>query len=120
MGTNGGDFDDLSTHTVDSLEERLKDLTNQYSRDNIYVEIPDINLNTVVVPNFDIHAECDRVSKACQDAIDSYCSENNYYDIFETVDASFYAFKKSSTKEVSYLVKEFECKKAATYMLALQ
>ena len=112
-GTGGGDFDDLSTHTVDSLEEKLKDLTNQYSRDNIYVEIPDINLNTVVVPNSDIHAECDRVSRACQDAIDSYCSENNSYDIFETVDASFYAFKKSSAKEVSYLVKEFECKKAA-------
>ena len=98
-GTGGGDFDDLSTHTVDSLEEKLKDLTNQYSRDNIYVEIPDINLNTVVVPNSNIHAECDRVSRACQDAIDSYCSENNSYDIFETVDASFYAFKKSSTKK---------------------
>ena len=32
---------------------------------------------------------------------------------FETVDAAFEKFKKSAQKEVNYLVKEFECKKAA-------
>ena len=35
-------------------------------------------------------------------------------DIFEEVDAEFEKFKKDAQKEVSYLVKEFECKKAAS------
>ena len=34
-------------------------------------------------------------------------------DIFGSVDKEFLKFKKSAQKEVNYLVKEFECKKAA-------
>ena len=44
-------------------------------------------------------------------------SENQYphlsQEIFEEVDADFVKFKRDAQKEVSYLVKEFECKKAA-------
>ena len=34
-------------------------------------------------------------------------------NIFEDVDKDFYKFKNNAKKEVSYLVKEFECKKSA-------
>ena len=37
-----------------------------------------------------------------------------YRDIYEEVDDKFREFKRSAQKEVNYLVKEFECKKAAS------
>ena len=39
--------------------------------------------------------------------------QKNLKTAFDTVDADYKQFKKSAQKEVNYLVKEFECKKAA-------
>mgnify|MGYP007000200971 CR=1 len=35
-------------------------------------------------------------------------------NLYEEVDSKFVEFKRSAQKEVNYLVKEFECKKAAS------
>ena len=68
---------------------------------NYYVEIPKVNLKTVVVKNEDIH-----------DLIDE--SYVVYVEKVGPVDESrFIDFKRSAQKEVNYLVKEFECRKAA-------
>ena len=97
--------DEPEVRTVDNLEESLKDLVSNTSLDNIYVEIPKVNLDSVVIDNKNIH-----------DTIDSNFSRQTKKlgnEIFQKVDEEYYKFKKSAQKEVNYLVKEFECKKAA-------
>jgi len=97
--------DEPEVRTVDNLEESLKDLVSNTSLDNIYVEIPKVNLDSVVIDNKNIH-----------DTIDSNFSRQTKKlgnEIFQEVDGEYYKFKKSAQKEVNYLVKEFECKKAA-------
>ena len=112
-------FDDLEIHTAESLEEKLKDLTAEHCRDNIYVEIPKLNLDSVIVSNTDVHNEIETFfgqnDEIFIEKMKQYCIENDMemIYIYEKVDSEFNRFKKSAQKEVNYLVKEFECKKAA-------
>jgi hypothetical protein len=94
--------------TMESLEEALKELVNNSGPENVYLELPKLDLKKVIVPNAEIHSNC-------KNTWDSY-SENTgykYEDIFGEVDGQFVEFKLSAQKEVNYLVKEFECRKAA-------
>jgi len=98
----GGVGDDLELKTVDSLEESIKELASMEGFENVYTELPKINLNNIIVPNSEIHERC---TKEWEDY--------EKHDYFEEIDAKFNQFKKSAQKEVNYLVKEFECRKAA-------
>jgi hypothetical protein len=94
--------------TMESLEEALKNLVNNSGPENVYLELPKLDLKKVIVPNADIHSNC-------KESWDSF-SENTgykYEDLFGEVDRQFVEFKRSAQKEVNYLVKEFECRKAA-------
>jgi hypothetical protein len=44
-------------HTAQNLEENLKNLISNYGGENIYVEIPKVNLDTIVISNNKIHSE---------------------------------------------------------------
>jgi hypothetical protein len=92
--------------TVDNLESKIRELVNNTGSDNNYVELPQLNLDTVIGKNSEIHKEID----ACFNF-----QQNNRPDekLFESVDVEFRKFKSSAQKEVNYLVKEFECRKAA-------
>jgi hypothetical protein len=94
--------------TMDSLEEALKELVNNSGPENVYLELPKLDLKKVIVPNADIHSNC-------KNTWDSFIEdrEYKYEDIFGEVDKQFVEFKRSAQKEVNYLVKEFECRKAA-------
>jgi len=96
--------------TVEALAEKLKDLVNLEGIENVYVELPKLNLDDVIVSNKTIH-------KVCTDQwVDSvkYARDNDYPEnIFDDCDEDYLKFKKDAQKEVNYLVKEFECKKAA-------
>jgi hypothetical protein len=94
--------------TVDNLEEALKDLVNQDAYENVYVEIPKLNVNEIIVNNAEVH-------NRCKESWASYLDTNVYESgqIFGVVDKEFREFKRSAQKEVNYLVKEFECRKAA-------
>jgi len=109
-------WDEPELHTVDALEDRLQDLINQNGVDNVYVELPKINLETIIASNSDVHEEIDADFKEQQSARDSHCKHNtlDLVDIFAEVDAEYGQFKKDAQKEVNYLVKEFECRKAAS------
>ena len=96
--------DEPETKTVDNLADNLKDLVPDYEEDNIYVEIPKVNLDSVIAKNSEIHETIDTKFKQCVE---------RYKECFLSTDSEFNKFKKSSQKEVNYLVKEFECKKAA-------
>jgi len=101
--------------TADSLESNLKDLINSNAVNNTYVELPQLNLDTVIAKNADIHKLLDKSFARSQAKTDDWARESGYplRSAFENVDSNYAKFKKSANKEVNYLVKEFECKKAA-------
>ena len=109
-------WDEPEVHTADALADKLQDLINQNGIDNVYVEIPEVNLETVIANNSDIHEEIDADFEQQQSARDSHCKHNTLdpVDIFAEADAEYGQFKKDARKEVNYLVKEFECRKAAS------
>jgi len=101
---DGGEENDPDVKTVDSLEEALKDLVGNDPYDNVYIEVPKVDLDKVIVPNSEIHSLC----KQTWDVDISL-----YETLFSKVDKKYVEFKRSAQKEVNYLVKEFECRKAA-------
>jgi len=94
--------------TMESLEEALKDLVNNSSPENVYLELPDLDLKKVIVSNAQIHSNC---KVHWSEYLEKF--DYSYEDIFGEVDKKFLEFKRSAQKEVNYLVKEFECRKAA-------
>jgi len=100
--------------TAESLESHLQDLVRENATENVYLEVPDLDLDKIIASNEDIHKEIDRSWKQQQDYIDEYTKLPIKSNLFEEVDAEYNQFKRDAQKEVSYLVKEFECKKAAS------
>ena len=95
-GPGGGEI----SETQRSFDGATKSLTDRFSNNPIYVEIPEsVDLPTYVADWTEVH-----------DWIDECSGESSYY---ENVDKSYREFRKQSQKEVNYLVKEFECRKSA-------
>ena len=92
--------------TVTNLEDKIRQLVNIGGCENVYVEIPQVNLDTIIGNNLQVHKDINSSFKHQQD---NRPEEN----LFEDVDLQFKKFKSSAQKEVNYLVKEFECRKAA-------
>ena len=90
-------------NTMDALNDAIKELTSNGGVENVYIELPKLNLDDIIVPNKRIHEECDEHWENPHDP-----------SIFHFVDSEFLKFKKSAQKEVNYLVKEFECRKSAS------
>ena len=101
-GPCGGIHNDVEIKTVEALENAIKDLASTDGYENVYVEVPKLDLDKIIVPNSTIHQEC-------REMWDDYQPQ----EVFGDVDAEFTKFKKSAQKEVNYLVKEFECRKSA-------
>jgi hypothetical protein len=101
--------------TADSLENKLRDLINHDGYENVYVEIPQVNLETVIGKNADVHRDIDTSFNHQQNKHNEMCDERNLdrVDLFKYADEDYKKFKLSAQKEVNYLVKEFECRKAA-------
>jgi hypothetical protein len=108
VGEQGGETSEPEVKTADNLQEALKDLVNQDGWENTYVEIPKLNVKQIIVNNLEIH-------NLCKESWESYLKHNEYEpsEIFGEADKDFREFKRSAQKEVNYLVKEFECRKAA-------
>ena len=101
------DETDPKVKTDDVLNEKLKDLISN-SLSNEYVQAPDLNLDTVVNSNKEVHDLIKDhfgilVEHGTMDAL----------ELFEHPDTEYQRCKKSANKEVNYLVKEFECRKSA-------
>ena len=94
--------DDLEAVTDSLLEESIQNLVDTESAPITYITLPEINLeNTVVTP--DEWVKC----------LEDYWNEYDGFS-FEEIDAEWRKYKTQSTKEVNYLVKEFEMKKSAS------
>jgi hypothetical protein len=106
--SEGGDKNDPEVKTMESLEDALKDLVNSDGYENVYLELPQLDLKKVIVSNSEIHSNC---KKSWSDYAENL--GYSHEDLFGEVDKKFAEFKRSAQKEVNYLVKEFECRKAA-------
>ena len=104
-GTENDDEPEVST--AQSLEDALKDLASNEGWENVYLELPKLDLNRIVVPNAEVHSRFDEWN----DFMNRH--ELTEEEVFGNADRQFKEFKKSAQKEVNYLVKEFECRKAA-------
>ena len=100
--------DEPEVKTMESLEEALKELVNKDGYENVYLELPQLDLDRVIVLNSEIHSKC-------KESWDAFLKDREWKheDVFGEVDKDFVEFKRSAQKEVNYLVKEFECRKAA-------
>ena len=107
--------DEIEVKTSQSLEENLKDLVNTSGVENIYLEIPEVDLDAVIASNEEIHKEIDGFFNVQEKRFAEECPSlfKAHGSVFSAADESFSKFKKSAQKEVSYLVKEFECRKSA-------
>jgi len=99
-GPSGGN----TSQTQRSFDSSAQDLTDRWSSSNIhYVEIPDtVDTSDYIADWKEVHAWIDEFRQRFDD-------DDRYYN----VDKSYMKFRKESQKEVSYLVKEFECRKSA-------
>jgi len=115
LSSSAGDNNEPEIRTADSLEEKIKDLIGNDQSENIYVEVPKLNLNTVIVKNSDVHKEIDSSFAHQQKLHNQYATEKDFIslNLYNITDLEFKQFKTSAQKEVNYLVKEFECRKAA-------
>ena len=101
--------------TADSLEEKIQDLVGNDLYENTYVEVPQLNLDTVIGKNSEVHKEID-TSFAHQQVLHiNHANDKGFTptNLYKESDLEFKKFKSSAQKEVNYLVKEFECRKAA-------
>ena len=99
--------------TAESLESHLQDLVRENATENVYLEVPDLDLDKIIATNEEVHKEIDRSWKQQQDFIKEH-GNNPDINLFEEVDAEYNQFKRDAQKEVNYLVKEFECRKSAS------
>ena len=102
-GFTGGETSDTQ-RSFDSAAEKL---TDRFSSNPVYVEIPDtVELSDYIADWTEVH-----------DWIDEYrgnfLAGTDRSDCYDDVDKSYREFRKQSQKEVNYLVKEFECRKSA-------
>jgi len=114
--------DEFDTETVDSLTKKLKDMVDTGSVESVYVQVPKINLDNIIVSTEEIREELNSHWDTERSARQEYLKEhyglsiNDVYktDDWENINAAYKKFKSDSAKEVNYLVKEFECKKSAS------
>ena len=107
--------DDPEVRTADSLQDKIRNLVNQDGYESVYVEIPQVNLNTIIAKNSEVHKEINDSFVHQQKLHNEHAEEKGYtpVNLYKDSDLEFKKFKSSAQKEVNYLVKEFECRKAA-------
>ena len=107
--------DEPEVRTADSLEEKIRDLVNHDGCENVYLEVPQVNLSTIIGGNYEVHKEINNSFYHQQKLHNENAEEQGFtaINLYEEADLEFRKFKSSAQKEVSYLVKEFECRKAA-------
>jgi hypothetical protein len=103
-GSKGGKTygDDLEAVTDSLLSESIQNLVDTESAPSTYINTPDILLDRVVV----------ETSTWVQE-IENHWNQNESIS-FLNIDEEWNKYKTQATREVNYLVKEFECKKAAS------
>ena len=113
QSTPGKSWNDIEESSTQEAFDRNSDaLRDKNGREVNYVNIPELNLEHVVVPMDIIHHDL----KVHFSQYDDYEHDDRFYLMGNTVDAErrvYREYKKSASKDVNQLVKEFEMKKSA-------
>ena len=99
-----------------AFDKNIEDLIDDLSTtENNYVELPKLDLDKIIIDATKFHEYLNKSFDDMQEESDSrhIMYERTPVNIYEIADTQYKTFKKSAQKEVSYLVKEFECKKSA-------
>jgi len=74
-----------------------------------------VNLDTIIGKNSEVHKDINDSFSHQQKLHNEHAQERGYtpVNLYKESDTEFKKFKSSAQKEVNYLVKEFECRKAA-------
>ena len=105
MMTSPPPADEMTSETYRAMEKKSKELVDRNAKDYLYLNIPKLDLDNTIVPYAQMFKSFDAYLK----------TETTSYQeklLFFTED--YRKYKKESIKTVNYLVKEFECKKAAS------
>ena len=114
--------DDIEAMTDEIFNEKVSELNDPKmngTRDNLYAQLPQVDLNKVIISNEQVNKELHdhftshEVQKDYNIDSDSLGYVSHSYYNLKFVDDEFNKFKKSAQKGVNYLVKEFEMKKSA-------
>ena len=114
----GGVHSEMESMTDKALQENLEDLNEKINENSMYydpeyIKLPELNLDTLIAKNQDIHDYLDDWWIQCERHYNEHEHIITKRDIFEPVDNDYRLFRRNAQKEVNYLVKEFECKKSA-------
>ena len=94
--------DPFEVQTDETFTDGAQSLTDtSRSRRSEYYEVPKLDIDDLINSNSDVH-----------NLISEFFTASDQ-DSFYRVDKRYNEFKKTAQREVNYLVKEFECKKAA-------
>ena len=112
---SSGEKEEPEVRTAESLEDKIRDLVGNDEYENTYIEVPQVNLETVIGKNSDVHKDIDDSFAHQQKLHNEHAKDKGYTpaNLYKESDTEFKKFKSSAQKEVNYLVKEFECRKAA-------
>jgi len=112
---SSGKKEEPEVRTAESLEDKIRDLVGNDEYENVYLEVPQVNLETVIGKNSEVHKDIDDSFAHQQKLHNNHAEEKGYnpVNLYKESDVDFKKFKSSAQKEVNYLVKEFECRKAA-------
>ena len=107
--------------TVESLENAIKNLANTDGVENQYIEMPDLDVNKIIIDNQRIHdlieetfaslSEVNFDQKLSEEWLDMQRSQAKKH--IRQSGEDYAKFKRDAQKEVNYLVKEFERRKSA-------
>ena len=118
--------DDIEAITDEIFNEKVSELNDSNmtnARDNVYAQVPQVNLEKFTISNEQVTKELHDHFTSVENDEDQkkydaeliergYVSTDSFYNL-KYVDDEFNKFKKSAQKGVNYLVKEFEMKKSA-------
>ena len=102
---------EIEVLTDEILQEKLSELNDPSTRGNesVYASVPKVNLDNIIISHTQVRDELTEHFNSLLEPTEDRKWTANY----SVVDGEYRSFKNSAKKEVSYLVKEFECKKAA-------
>ena len=101
------DSTEPSVNTAESESGAIRNLASFGGKESRYVQIPDIPIEKVVIPNKSIDERLSLFWDIMYRDIDDSCNPMIY------LKETYAKYKKSVQKEVNYMVKEFECRKSA-------
>ena len=115
-GQEAGDWNNIDeSDTQEAFDSNSQKLQDKNGQETTYVTIPEMNLDNVVIP-FDTINNYLTVHFTVTEAGTGEADPNSYYYRGNGIKADtreFREYKKSASKDVNHLVKEFEMKKSA-------